>query len=896
MSALLRQRLLARFLGQAAGVLQARLLVVTGEGIERGIGPTLFRSVLARNLHPAVILHTRARRDQAAHDHVLLQAAQVVHLAVDGGFGEHARGLLEGGRGNKRIGGKRSLGDAQQHGLALRRPLARFQNFHVLVAELEPVHHLFRQEFGVADIFHLHPAHHLPGDDLEVLIVDIDTLQPVDFLNLVDQILLQFLLAQHVENVVGVARAIHEWLAGLDPLALLNVDVDAARQRILALLAVVAGHIDLALSLRHFAVLHDAVNFRDDGRLTRLARFEQLGHARQTAGDVLGLGGFARDLGQHVAGVDLVAIVHHQVGVRRHEVLLGFRTQARRAFRPHNNLRLPLLVGGIHDDELRHAGDFVHALLHGEAVDQVFEMHRAADFGQDREGVRIPFQQVLVGFNRSTVGGQHTGAVIHFIAFLFAALVVDHRYFSVAVHRDQFARLALHGLNAHVARETVALRVLGRLLADTAGGAADVEGAHGQLRAGLADGLGRDHTDRLAALDQPSSGQVAAVAHDTDAALGFAGKHRADLDAHDAGRLNGRREIFGDLLVDTHDHVAFVVLLVFERHAAHNAVAQRLDDFTRFDDRLDVDAFGGAAVVLGDDDVLRHVHQAPRQVAGIGGLQGGVGQPLAGAVRRDEVLQHVAAFAEVGRDGGFDDLARGLGHQSAHARKLADLLLGTARARVGHDVNGVEVAAGAVVLFHGRHHFVGDFLRDLGPDFNDLVIALAVGDGAVLVLVLDGDYFLLGLAHQSGFFGRHHHVVDADGNARARGVQEAQRFHFVEHLHGDVQPEFQIAVLHELAQALLLQKAVDERHVGREVVVDDHPADGGFHVLLDELDGFGVQDGLVVESVHQVDDAAGITQLDGGKRLHLAHFEGDEHVVVGGEGAALALGARTRLV
>ena len=110
-----------------------------------------------------------------------------------------------------------------------------------------------------------------------------------------------------------------------------------------------------------------------------------------------------------------------------------------------------------------------------------------------------------------------------------------------------------------------------------------------------------------------------------------------------------------------------------------------------------------------------------------------------------------------------------------------------------------------------------------------------------------------------------------------------------------MQPEFQIAVLHQLAQALLLQKAVDERHVRRQAVVEDDAADGGFHVLLDELDGLGVQDVLVVEGVHQVDYAAGVSQLDGGERLHLAHFEGDEHVVGGSEGAALALGARTRL-
>jgi hypothetical protein len=54
-----------------------------------------------------------------------------------------------------------------------------------------------------------------------------------------------------------------------------------------------------------------------------LARFEQFDDARQTAGDVLGLGGFARDLGQHVAGLDFVAILNHQVSARGHQVFLA---------------------------------------------------------------------------------------------------------------------------------------------------------------------------------------------------------------------------------------------------------------------------------------------------------------------------------------------------------------------------------------------------------------------------------------------------------------------------------------------------------------------------------------------------------------------------------------------
>jgi len=50
---------------------------------------------------------------------------------------------------------------------------------------------------------------------------------------------------------------------------------------------------------------------------------EKFDNARETARDVLGLSGFARDLREHVASLDLVAILDHQVGAGRHEVLLA---------------------------------------------------------------------------------------------------------------------------------------------------------------------------------------------------------------------------------------------------------------------------------------------------------------------------------------------------------------------------------------------------------------------------------------------------------------------------------------------------------------------------------------------------------------------------------------------
>ena len=64
--------------------------------------------------------------------------------------------------------------------------------------------------------------------------------------------------------------------------------------------------------------------------------------------------------------------------------------------------------------------------------------------------------------------------------------------------------------------------------------AADVEGAHGELRAWLADRLGGDDADRHAFLDEVAGGQVHAVAEPADAEGRLAGHRAADHDLVDA--------------------------------------------------------------------------------------------------------------------------------------------------------------------------------------------------------------------------------------------------------------------------------------------------------------------------------------------------------------------------
>ena len=386
----------------------------------------------------------------------------------------------------------------------------------VFLAEAELVHLFVEEERGVADVFHFHPAHHLADDRLDVLVVDVDALQAVDLLDGVDQISLRVLFAEDGQQVVRVERAVDQRLARLDVFAFLHVDVHAANDRVFLLRpAVFAFDVNLAQTLADFAVFHDAVDFADDGRVARLAGLEEFDDARQTSGDVLGLGGLARNFRQHVSGLHLVAILHHQVRAGRHEVFLA---GAAGGVANLNRRRVFFIARRQRDDELRQAGDFVDLFLDGDAGLEVLELDRASGFGEDRERVRIPFGKKFAELDGLIFLDAQARAVDHVVALLFAALFVDDGDQAVAVHGDQVLAAAAHDVHVDEADEAAVAGLEFGLFGDARRRSADVERAHGELRARLADGLRGDHADRFAEFDKAAGGQVASVAAGAGAA------------------------------------------------------------------------------------------------------------------------------------------------------------------------------------------------------------------------------------------------------------------------------------------------------------------------------------------------------------------------------------------
>ncbi len=127
--------------------------------------------------------------------------------------------------------------------------------------------------------------------------------------------------------------------------------------------------------------------------------------------------------------------------------------------------------------------------------------------------------------------------------------------------------------------------------------AADVEGAHGELRTRLADGLGGDHAHGLADIDRRAAREVAAIALAADAALQLAGQRRPDANLLNLRLLDGP----GLGLVDEvarldDDRARGRVGHVVGRNAAQHTVAYGDENFARVDHGAELDALVGAAV------------------------------------------------------------------------------------------------------------------------------------------------------------------------------------------------------------------------------------------------------------------------------------------------------------
>src|SRR5690606_32842052 len=175
-----------------------------------------------------------------------------------------------------------------------------------------------------------------------------------------------------------------------------------------------------ALALGFLAEADGARNLRQDGRLFRFARFEEVGNTRQTTGDVAGLRTFLRDTRDNVTDLDLLAVIHVDDGLGGQEVMcrrIGTGQRDLLAFGVNQgDGRTQVLAGGrtsagVGYRDAGQTGYFVGLALHAQAFFHRVVAHLAAHLGDDRVRMRIPVGHYLAGLDLRLVRTADHGAV-----------------------------------------------------------------------------------------------------------------------------------------------------------------------------------------------------------------------------------------------------------------------------------------------------------------------------------------------------------------------------------------------------------------------------------------------------------------------------------------------------
>src|SRR5256886_15535776 len=144
--------------------------------------------------------------------------------------------------------------------------------------------------------------------------------------------------------------------------------------------------------------LDAAVDLGDDRLLLRLARLEELRHARQTAGDVLCPRGFPHDLRDHVTDEYIAAVGDRKVRAHRQRVPGALTGGVPGVRRPDDDARLELALRILDDDLAREARDLVELLPPGPPLADLLVLGPASELGEDRVGERVPLAENLRGF------------------------------------------------------------------------------------------------------------------------------------------------------------------------------------------------------------------------------------------------------------------------------------------------------------------------------------------------------------------------------------------------------------------------------------------------------------------------------------------------------------------
>ncbi len=150
-----------------------------------------------------------------------------------------------------------------------------------------------------------------------MLVVDSYTLQTINVLNLVDDVLLNSGWTEDVEDIVRGNSAIRQWVASTNVVMLLNEYLTVQWDEILALVTILASHYDLTVTTLDLAEGNLAIDLSNDCWIRWVTSLEELGYTWKTTGNIAGLAAGTVYLYDDGTWLHLLLVVDHNVSTDR---------------------------------------------------------------------------------------------------------------------------------------------------------------------------------------------------------------------------------------------------------------------------------------------------------------------------------------------------------------------------------------------------------------------------------------------------------------------------------------------------------------------------------------------------------------------------------------------------
>ena len=154
-----------------------------------------------------------------------------------------------------------------------------------------------------------------------MLVVNRHTLQTINFLDFVDDVLRQLFHTLQPQDVMSTKRSVTDGFTAFHLLAVEYANAAPFRNQCFNRITARWGDNQATFALGFFTEGYDAGRLRKNCRLLRLPSFEQVSNSRQTTSDVTGLGTFLRNSRDDVTDADFTTVLHVEDRIAGHEVV-----------------------------------------------------------------------------------------------------------------------------------------------------------------------------------------------------------------------------------------------------------------------------------------------------------------------------------------------------------------------------------------------------------------------------------------------------------------------------------------------------------------------------------------------------------------------------------------------